>query len=290
MSELSFTPNVFAQSLQSNSMRVLSVLTVDISDIYFAVVVQSIEKYARKHNYDLQVAFAQEDPGDQIARLDALGKRLVDGIILAGSTFENLDASSVGVAAGDRPIVLMNGIIEGPNIYSVVSDYAGGIEKAVDHLTGLGRKNIVYMSDSVNPASQAKIAGYRRGLEKRGLPARTIESSHGVVAAYDACTRGGLLAGPVDAVVCAEDELAIGVIRFLTQHGLRVPEDVAVTGFDNLSFAVSSTPELTSVDGQAVPMSVTAARVLIDVLEGREAPPVIHVSPELVIRGSTVAN
>ncbi len=289
MRELSFTPNVFAQSLQSNSMKVLAVLTVDISDLYFAVVVQEIEEYARSHGYDTQVAFAQEDRDDQIARLKALGDKLVDGIILAGSTFAKLDGSSIAAAARMRPVVLINGYNEGPNIYTVVCDDAAGIESAVDHLADQGRQNIVYMSHGTSAAAQAKMAGYCRGLMKRSLPVRTIESSRGMMAAYEACTQSQLLDYPVDAVVCAEDELAIGVIKFLTQRGLRVPQDVAVTGYDNLAFATASNPEITSVDGRAVHMSETAARTLIDAVEGREVPSIINVSPRLVVRDSTVA-
>jgi LacI family transcriptional regulator len=289
MRELSFTPNIFAQSLQSNSMKVLAVLTVDISDIYFAVVVQSIERYARIHGYDLQVAFAQDDRDNQMARLSALGNKLVDGIILAGSTFARLDGASTAAAVRERPVVVLNGRINGPNIYSVVCDDALGMESAVDHLADQGRKNIVYMFDGWNPAAQAKMDGYSSSLKRRGLPTRTIESSPGIAAAYDACSHSEPLIGQIDAVVCAEDELAIGVIKYLTQRGLRVPEDVAVTGYDNLAFALSSTPELTSVDGQAVQISETAARVVIDVLEGREVPSTTNVAPQLVVRGSTVA-
>jgi DNA-binding LacI/PurR family transcriptional regulator len=105
--------------------------------------------------------------------------------------------------------------------------------------------------------------------------------------AYDACARELDPAWRTDGVVCAEDPLAIGVIKYLTANSRQVPEDVAVTGYDNLAFATCSTPELTSVDAWAEQMSEAVVRTLIEALEGGSPPPVTHFTPSLAIRRST---
>jgi len=287
MNDMGFTPNVFARSLQSNSMKVLAVLTVDISDIYFSAAVQSIERYARSRGYDIQVGFARDDKKDQMGRLQALVEKRVDGIILAGSAFARDDNPYVQKAARKTPIAILNGKVEGDHIYSVLSDDATGIELAVDHLVSLGRRSLVYLHDSQNPAALSKMHGYARAVEKHGIQLRTIGSVPGVAGAYEACARGLDPSWHTDGIVCAEDPLAIGAIKYLTAQFLRVPEDVTVTGYDNLAFATCSTPELTSVDACAEQMSETVARVLIEALEGGSPAAVTHFAPRLAIRRST---
>lgn len=235
MQDLGFTPNVFARSLQSNSMKVLAVLTVDISDIYFAAAVQSIERYARSRGYDIQVSFARDDQKDQIARLRALVDKRVDGIILAGSTFARSDNHYVQKAAKKTPIAILNGHIEGDSIYSVLSDDSTGIEAAVEHLVELGRKNLVYIHDSRNPAALSKMDGYLKAAARFGLDVHTIESRPGVEGAIIACERELKDEWRTDGIVCAEDPLAIGAMKYLARRGQKVPEDVAVTGYDNLA-------------------------------------------------------
>lgn len=287
MNDMGFTPNVFARSLQSNSMKVLAVLTVDISDIYFSAAVQSIESYARSRGYDIQVGFAQDNKKDQMARLKALVEKRVDGIILAGSAFAREDNPYVQKAARKIPIAILNGKVDGDRIYSVLSDDAGGIEMAVDHLMDLGRRNVVYVQDSQNPAAISKMRGYVRAAEKHSIQPRIIDADSGVGGAYEACARDLDPGWGTDGIVCAEDPLAIGTIKYLATNGLKVPEDVAVTGYDNLAFATCSTPELTSVDACAVQMSETVARVLIEALEGGSPESVTHFTPSLAIRQST---
>lgn len=289
MKDLGFTPNVFARSLQSNSMKVLAVLTVDISDVYFAAAVQSIERYARSRGYDIQVSFARDDQKDQIARLRALVDKRIDGIILAGSTFARSDSHYIQKAAKKTPIAILNGRIDGDSIYSVLSDDSKGIEAAVEHLVGLGRKNLAYIHDSRNPAALSKMEGYVTATTRFGLDLRTIESRPGVEGARVACERDLKAEWGINGIVCAEDPLAIGAMKYLRQHGYKVPDDVAVTGYDNLAFATCATPELTSVDGRADQMSQATAKVLIDALEGAEASSVTYFKPSLAVRESTVA-
>jgi LacI family transcriptional regulator len=149
------------------------------------------------------------------------------------------------------PIAILNGHIEGDSIYSVLSDDSTGIETAVEHLVELGRKNLVCIHDSRNPAALSKMDGYLKVAARFGLDVHTIESRPGVEGALNACERGLRDEWKTDGIVCAEDPLAIGAMKYLSRRGHRVPEDVAVTGYDNLAFATCATPELTSVDGRA---------------------------------------
>jgi LacI family transcriptional regulator/LacI family asc operon transcriptional repressor len=289
MKDLSFSPNVFAQSLQSNSMRVLTVLTVDISDEYFAVAVQEIEQQARARGYDVQVSFARDDLEDQSARLSSLLRKRVDGIILAGSSFARADNPLVRKIAKKTPVALLNGHIEGDGIYSVVSDDGAGIALAVDHLVAAGRRRLLYVQDSTNAAAVAKAHGFLRSVSKHGIEPIVLTCAPGVEAARAALEQDWSTYDGVDGIVCAEDPLAIGAIKFLAGVGMTVPGDVAVTGYDNLSVATYSSPELTSVDGRVRDVSRTVADVLINRLEGGIPPSLTTFVPTLQIRGSSVS-
>jgi LacI family transcriptional regulator len=290
MQELAFSPNVFAQSLQSNSMRVLTVLTVDISDVYFAVAVQEIEKQARERGYDVQVSFARDDLEDQAARLTSLLHKRVDGIILAGSSFAREDNPLVRKIARNTPVGLLNGHIEGEGIYSVLSDDAAGIALAVDHLVSEGRRRLLYIQDSSNAAALAKARGFHDAVARHGITPVVLDCAQGVDAVQQALRDGWGRYKEVDGIVCAEDPLAIGAIKYLTQQGVRVPGDVGVTGYDNLSVATYASPELTSVDGRVRDVSRAVADILIDRLEGENPQALTSFLPTLVVRGSSASS
>lgn len=288
MARLQFTPNVFAQSLQSNSMKVISVVTVDISDIYFATAIQEIEQYARRHGYETQVSFAGRRRTEQLDRVQAIVEKRVDGLILAGSAFVKKSDQAIRAAAERTPVVLLNGESDIDNVYSVLCDDGEGIELAVDHLVERGREDIVYLSKGRIAAARAKVAGYRRAMRRHGLVPKVLETSEGELP-----PAFGMWAAQVDpeaataAVVAGDDPLAGRVINDLNTRGLRVPDQVAITGYDNLSFALATTPNLTSVDGHAARISRVTAKVLIDALEGRGPARVTRIPPELVVRESS---
>ncbi|MGV2984374.1 LacI family DNA-binding transcriptional regulator [Microbacterium sp. AGC85] len=288
MSELSFSPNIFAQSLQTNSMRVLTVLTVDISDEYFAVAVQEIEQQARERGYDVQVSFARDDLEDQAARLTSLLHKRVDGIILAGSSFARVDNPIVRKVARRTPVALLNGQLDGEGIYSVVSDDGAGIQQAVDHLVTQGRRKLIYLQDSSNAAALAKARGYRDAAASHGIDVVVLDCAQGAEPAQQILAKEWSNLGSVEGIVCAEDPLAIGAIKHLASLGLKVPADVAVTGYDNLSVATYSSPELTSVDGRVRDVSRTVADVLIDRLEGGTPASITTFTPTLKVRASSL--
>lgn len=287
MEELSFSPNIFARSLQTNSIKLLGVMTIDISDIYFAAAIQAIERYASASGYDVQVSFARNDRDDKIKRLKTLIEKRVDGIILVGSAFMETDNSHIIETAKTTPVVILNGDIQGEGVYSVLCEDDQGIRAAVEHLVAAGKRNIAYVYDTQNLAAKSKLKGYKQSMKNNGLKPHILKTDSGPEGGYDACKKLFKRYGELDGIVCAEDALAVGVMKRLREMGLHVPNDVAVTGYDNLIIAKCSVPELTSVDGKVESMSITATKTLIDVLEGKSVPKKTIITPELVIRAST---
>ena len=292
MAELDFTPNVFARGLQLDSVKMLSVLSVDLSDLYFASAIQEIGAYMSEHGYDIQVGVARDNPVDQQNKLKSLLARRPDGIILVGSGFVSEDHSHILAAAERCPIVLLNGLLEGPGIYSVQCDDAEGIRLAVGEMRRIGKKRLVYIGDERNSSARAKITGF---LDSSGWAElnRVCIVDSAPLAGLDLGYRAidSLLAeGEVfDGVVCAEDRFALSAMRRLAEQGLRMPTDVAVTGYDNLGLPILSTPQLTSVDAMVAEMAQNAAKFAVDAIEGRAAQSATLVlTPQLVARATTL--
>ena len=148
MKELDYTPNVFARGLGLNTMKTIGIMCIDSSDIYLAYAVYYLELELRKHGYDSILCCTGKDYTNKKKYLELLLSKRVDGIILAGSQFvENTNIHNndyIINAAKDIPIVLVNGYLDAPNIYSVMCNDEIAIYNATNLLINNGHRNIVY--------------------------------------------------------------------------------------------------------------------------------------------------
>ncbi len=173
MKELDYTPNVFARGLGLNTMKTIGIMCIDSSDIYLANAVYYLEQELRKHSYDSILCCTGKDYTNKKKYLELLLSKRVDGIILAGSQFvENTDTYNndyIINAAKDIPIVLVNGYLDAPNIYSVMCNDEIAIYNATNLLINNGHRNIVYLYTSKSYSGMNKYAGYMRALKEAGI-------------------------------------------------------------------------------------------------------------------------
>lgn len=285
MQEMGYTPNVFARGLMVNSMKTIGVMTIDVRDLYYANAIHTIEVEARQKGYDMILCSTGEDIQDKRKYLQLLLNKRVDGIILIGSVFkEKNDNSHILDAAGKVPVIMMNGHVEGENIFSVICDDSQGIYNTMQHLYGKGHKDIAYIYDVDTYSGMAKLAGFRKALAEKELEAAgcIFRSSKGMEGGYEAADRILKSGRAFTAIVSAEDIMAVGAMKRLQEAGLSIPAGMAVTGYNNSIVAHCTTPELTSVDNKVEAISSSAIKMLIDALEGRNIPARIMISPELV--------
>jgi DNA-binding LacI/PurR family transcriptional regulator len=169
-------------------------------------------------------------------------------------------------------------------------DNEAAAEAIVDHLIGLGRKRIAHITgrrDSVS--SRDRKTGYRRALRRANLPTEglIIEGDYTAEGGYKAATK--LIEAKVDAIFCASDNTAVGALDAIRNAGLRVPDDIALAGFDDLAFASELSPPLTTMRQDIQGIGQEAARNLLTLLDRPEGGPRRVLLPtELVIRQSTV--
>ena len=193
------------------------------------------------------------------------------------------------------PVVIANGKVELPDFYSVLVDDVKGIRRAAEYLYDGGRRDLVYVIDKDTDSARRKMAGFLEAMKLRDGPdgpervIRVPESSlEGGFAAVCQIFEKGL---SVNGIVCGQDITAVGVIKALKQRGLRVPEDVAVTGCDNSPYSRICEPELASLDNKPELLGRMCARILAARLEqedGEEAETETGaaIQPELIVRES----
>lgn len=235
---------------------------------------------------------AAYEPGRDTPRF--LRERNVDGLIVAGK----VDAAFLAeVAEHTMPTVLVD--FERDELPAVVIDNEGGARAAVGHLVSRGHRRIAFLgTDLGHPSLRARLEGYRSALRAHGLPAPddvvVTEPAGEPTRLAGARLAGTLLAvrPRPSAVLCANDALALGVLDAARAHGVAVPSELAVVGFDDVEGAATSSPPLTTLRVFKEQLGELALRTLTGTLAEptgryRRVQPSIRVPTELIVRGST---
>lgn len=297
---LGYEPDVAAQSLSgarsktialgffANDVWALSQLTRPQYHFHLDVL-RHIEESAGQAGYDLLLpSRPASTASDSYVRL--LRSRRVAGAIMVACPPGDVRVQAL-VESG-LPSVFIDAIGQGPNATYVTSDNTDGARRITDHLLDLGHRRIARVTGTeTDPSGRDRLAGIRQALAARGIP-----EDQGLARKSDWSTEGAyremldLLAVRQDftAVIAESDMMAIGILRALHEHGLRVPEDVSVTGFDDIDLSAFAGPPLTTVRQNAQDMGTKAVGALLKIMDGAVVPPVM-LPTEVVVRRSTAA-
>lgn len=291
MSEMGYSPNLFARGLMVDSIRTIGLVTTDVRDFYYARAIQTIESEMQGKGYNVILCSTGEDINEKKKYIKLLLDRRVDGIVLIGSIFkERNDNTHIFEAAQKVPVVLINGDIHGDNIYSVLCDDCNAVNNATSYLINKGYRELAYIYDADTFSGAEKIKGFKLALSEHGIAVNEsliIKAAKGIQGGYEAVrnllNNGIRYAG----IITSEDILAAGVLKKLREEGISVPGDMAVIGYGNSVVAESTYPELTSIDNKVEATSSTAARILMDALENKNTSHHTVIAAELVKRNST---
>lgn len=289
--QLGYTPNSVARNLRRRRTNTLTFICPDLGNPYFAEVIGAAQQAAQEKGYLLDILAAQ----DEAAKLRAVARMrggVSDGVITSAPTQAIWEELKSLTRQGIACVTLQDQGQDG-SIPCVGVDLEAGGHMATRHLLNCGYRRIGHVSahQSHPLRQQERVHGYRRALLEAGLehrPAWEIEvpnSPEGGIAAV-----GHLLALPLprpEALFVFNDLMAIGVLHALRRHGLRVPEDVAVVGFDGVALTGFSNPTLTTVEHPRQELGRQATMSLIERLEGTERPETHNFLPgRLLIRES----
>jgi LacI family transcriptional regulator len=288
--ELGYTPSAVARSLVARRTRTLGV-TIPSLEPFYADVLYGAQTRAAKDGYDLVIG--NTDLGERAP--EGLLERRVDGFLLCGL----LDESVVRAAASYAPAVLVDPVEQWDGFATVGVDAFLGAQLAVRHLVELGHERIAAVIESDHPEErQERVAGYRVALEEAGLPAdprlelrdRFGPGTRDPRPRSDVVRELLRLSPRPTAIVTGDDLVAIGLIDAFESRGVRVPDDMSIVGFDDITFAGVRRIGLTTIRQPSVAIGELAAHLLVEQLEHRAPPSTgVHtlLEPELVIRSTT---
>ncbi|HEV6955211.1 MAG TPA: LacI family DNA-binding transcriptional regulator [Promicromonospora sp.] len=287
--ELGYRPNAAAQTLVSGRRSAIGVFARNTARFGYAATLQGIEEAARAAGYVVMITVVESGRPDDIAR--AVDMTLSQA--LAGAIVIEFDA--VGVATLEAlpdvvPVVAAAGARRepGPRPHAFLDDEAGG-RAATEYLLGLGHRTVHHIAIPATRERSGREWGWRTALEAAGAPVPDVVSAeYSPTSGYDAAQRL-LEQDGVTAILCGNDELAIGAARALSERGLRIPQDVAVVGFDDQPFAEMWVPALTTVAQDFTDLGRRTFGLLEEWLRAGERPADSAVLPSLVVRGSTAA-
>jgi LacI family transcriptional regulator len=216
--------------------------------------------------------------------------RGVNALIAWGIAYD--DPEFEPILSSGLPVIFVDNDVLDSRAGSVTSANIDGMVKVVGHLYETGHRRIAHISGHFNtrPGTD-RLFGYRSELDKLGLPAPAEYLAEGDFfhdSGFEAMKGFLALPQPPDAVACASDAMAVGAMAAIEEAGLRIPDDVAVTGFDDADFAANIVPSLTTIRQDALGMGTAAAEAVLRMLEDPESPPpVVVIETELVVRDSS---
>ncbi|HEY8372089.1 MAG TPA: LacI family DNA-binding transcriptional regulator [Pseudonocardiaceae bacterium] len=285
--ELGYSPHAMARSLASRTSTVLGVLVSDLHNPYFAEIVDGLEDVALREGFDLIINTGGRSPSRESRAVRSLLDFRPAGLVLLGPV---LPSSEIRSAAELVPLVMVARSSRLPEVDTVNDDGRAGTALAVDHLVQLGHTRIAHLDGGGGSQAAPRRRGYLEAMRRHGLPPLVVPSEY--TDAGGARSTHRMLREHRDdrptAVVAANDYNAVGVISALEEHGLDVPGDISVIGYDNTSLAALRHFGLTTVDQPRREMGQLAAEALLERIRGERTTPVRHLlHPSLVIRSTT---
>lgn len=293
MAELGYTPNVFARGLGLNTMQTIGIMCSDSSDPYLANAIYYLERGLRSYEYDAILCCTGYDLDAKQKYFNLLRSKRVDAIILAGSKFVEMRPKDNGYltdAARELPLMLVNGYLEGDNIYSTLCDDHAAVHDAAIQLLRSGRRRILYLYTSYSFSGVNKLEGYKDAHKDLGLPV-SVELVRQCPKDIS-CARDTLLSlrenGLVfDAVMTSDDSLAVGAVKFAHEAGLSVPEELSIIGYNNSILSRCTDPEITSIDSKVEALCTTTINTLMGVFGGMNVPSRTTIASDLIKRETT---
>jgi LacI family transcriptional regulator len=287
--QLKYRPDIHAQTLAGGNSRTLGVIVSNLQNPFFLDIFRVIEADALEAGYAVVVANTDYRPKHLAAAAQWMLGHRVAGLALLVS--EKEPAVIDELAGEELPVVFYDVGSPGPNVTNVKTDYYRGMQRVVEYLYALGHRRMAFVGHhaDLQPLQDRKrsflkaVARFSNGMESAN--AYGSDSPAGGYLAAQSLLKSGFMPS---AIICVNDFMALGVLRAVREHGLAVPEDVSVVGYDNIGLSEYATPALTTVNvprdeiGHAVSSALLTSQGAVS-----DAVRDIVIQPELIVRDST---
>jgi LacI family transcriptional regulator len=293
ISELGYVRNEAARALRAGRSKTLGLVMTDLGNPFMAVLAHGVEAVADAHD-TLTTLHSMTGENDRARRhLEQLEEQRVQGVLVATPADEVRDPVDELVARGTPVVVLDIPKFRGGLCHVMTDDVLGGTLVA-QHLVEQGHDRFAFIGGSRARPVAARLQGLREGLEAAGLAPPEVVETRDLAVATGRATAARLASLPPGrrptALVCGNDVIALGVLQGLSEAGVRVPDDMALVGYDDIRFAAAAAVPVTSVRVPAELMGRTAAELLFEEIDDPSGHRHRHVvfQPELVVRESSV--
>jgi DNA-binding LacI/PurR family transcriptional regulator len=286
--ELNFHPNINARRLVMNKTQTIGIVVDDMSIHFYPPIFKGIEAIASKKGFDCVFYSSRSNVNKEMSYLDLLYEGQVDGLILLSFQKRNEEYLNK-VSKVNYPIVLIGDSNEERKIDSIDVDNHYGISEMVKYLYEIGHRQIAYISGPNHlSATRDRLEGYYHTMAELDLDVLVISSDWTNIGGYHAMKELLLNKSKMTAVVASNDETAVGALRAIRESGHQVPEDISLTGYDDIAIASWEKPSLTTVRQPFEVVGVKAAERLFEKMENESGSKTRQLlKPRLIIRESS---
>jgi len=293
----SFKPNALAKSLSDTRSRVIGIIVADVRNPFYAEVFVACEDAAREAGYTVLLCNSLGVLDREIQHIDMLQQYQVAGIIQLGGGVDDLVSDpdyveKINRISSNIPIVA-GGNLKVKNCYRVEIDANEAAELLLEYLIGMGHRKIALIGGRrAVTSTYEKYQTYRNILEKYGIEYREeyiVDGEYNYLTGYAGMNQLFAVNDVPTAVVAINDFSAAGIMRSITEHHYRIPQDISVVSYDNTYFSDLLNPKLTSIDYDYRLFGQKLVDAAISAIEGREVPVLQKIMPSLVLKESSGA-
>lgn len=294
--QLNYTPNLLGKALKTRQVRDIGVIVPNISNSHYSLLLQGVYDKVIEEGYTPILLNSYRNPEIEEKNIELLMRKQTRGIIIV-SISSNTAAIKNAISHGCQVVMIEQDT--DVDCLKIGFNFRKGAYLAAQHLIENGHKKIGFIGAPLDRPSRVQmLEGYKQSLIDANLPvidkfihlnsqeidgASIYEFENGMAAAKGFCDKSDRPTG----YMCINDMTALGAMKAFTQHGLKIPEDVSVIGFDNIPYAKIAIPELTTIDQCAYEMGILSSRMLIEHIEDVTKPNVsVVLEPTLVVRHS----
>lgn len=288
--ETGFKPSSLARSLSKQETKLIGIVIPDVSNPVFSELVKGMEEESNDSGYNILLCNTYLNHDKELKYLEILQDKEVDGIIFL--TTDEIQEQVDFFKKFGKPVVTVDRVFKTMDIPSVgVDDYEASF-KAVNYLINMAHKRIAMVRAPLDDQSHGfqRYKGYREAMEKHGLEIASdwvVEGDFSVKAGYNAMMQLLSASEPPTAVFFANDLMAVGGIRCISDNGMKVPDDISVMGFDDIPIASMFIPSITTTQQPTAEIGKQAMEKLVKLIKGEEVERHSTFPTQLVLRNST---
>ena len=286
--ELDYRPNALARALQMKKTMTIGVIIPDISNHYYAEIVRGIQSVADREGYNIILQNTDRNQDQIVKSIYLLREKIVDGIIFSGGTINGYEPLSALKELRDRVVVIGRHDVDFP---AIMVDNIAGATIAIEHLIDVGHKRIGFIGWSEDSTTaKDRLSGYKNALAQNSCHFEPSLIRHGKLTPASGCQEAEVLLSQEKrptAIFAGNDQMAFGVIYAAIEMGLRVPEDLAVIGFDNIPLSSFFVPSLSTIEVPMFTLGTDSMESLVRLMAGEQVSRIKLHKTKLIVRNST---